>query len=335
MTINMIQLAQNEMPYGPLPGVIEAVTRAMAQAHCYPDMNAIELSERLAARNGVEVSQIAIGCGSVALLETLAGVVCGPGDEVLFPWPSYRGYPVVTAATGATGVPVPNTVSHDADLMALAAAVTERTCMVVLCNPNNPTGTGTAAPALAAFASRVPEEVLLVIDEAYREFAPPGQVADALSVLSGRRNVVVVHTMSKAWSLAGLRVGYLVGPAELMVAVRRASTPYATSSVAQAGALAALDAEEEMIRRCGLVAVERERVTARLRAVLPGIPVSSANFIWLPLGEQSGTFAQGCQDLGVRVCELPPHGVRVSIGDPDSNDAFLGAAIRLLAGRPT
>jgi histidinol-phosphate aminotransferase len=330
VAIQLIQLSRNEMPYGPLPGVTEAVTRAMGHSHRYPDANASELIERLACHNGVDPSRIAIGCGSVAVLESLADVVCEPGDRVAFPWPSYRGYPVVATKAGAIGLPVPNTPSHDADLTALSDAVTKKTRMVILCNPNNPTGAGTNDAGLRTLASRVAEDVLLVVDEAYREFAPAERVADALSVLSERRNVVVVRTMSKAWSLAGLRVGYLVGPAELAAAVRKAATPYATSSVAQAAALAALDAEDEMTRRCALVAAERDRLTARLRGLLPGIPTSSANFIWLPLGEHSGSFTAGCLDLGVHVCDLSPYGVRVSIGDPDANEAFLSAATLLV-----
>jgi histidinol-phosphate aminotransferase len=198
--------------------------------------------------------------------------------------------------------------------------------MVIVCNPNNPTGTAVRRDELDRFLADVPSDVLIVLDEAYREFVTDDEVPDALETYGDRPNVVVLRTMSKAWGLAGLRVGFLVGQPEVAAAIRKVVTPFSTSLVAQAAALAALEQEDEVTRRCALVVAERERVTEGLRKLSVEVPVSQANFVWLPLGDEAAAFGAACESRGVIVRPFQSDGVRVTIGTPEENDAFLGAA---------
>jgi histidinol-phosphate aminotransferase len=325
-----IKLASNEVPYGPLPGVVEAVAEAAASMHRYPDMAVVALRGALAERLGVPADRIATGCGSVALAEHLATATCRDGDEIVFPWRSFEAYPIIAAAAAATGVRVPNTSEHGLDLGAIADAITDRTRLVMVCNPNNPTGTALRTAELTRFLDTVPPSVLVVLDEAYREFVTDPDVPDGLTVFGDRPNVVVLRTLSKAWGLAGLRIGYLVGQPEVAGAIRKVVTPFSTSGVAQAAAVAALKADDEMRRRAGLVVAERGRVETTLRKWLPEVPPTQANFVWLPLRDGSTAFAAGCEEAGIIVRAFAGEGVRVTVGTTEENDAFLAAAEPLL-----
>jgi histidinol-phosphate aminotransferase len=321
-----VKLASNEVPYGPLPGVPEAVAEAMKSAHRYPDMGVVELRDALAARFGVAAERIVTGCGSVALAEILAKATCLPGDEIVYSWRSFEAYPIIAAGVGATSIRVANTPGHGHDLPAMADAITDRTRLVIVCNPNNPTGTSLRKAELDRFLHAVPSDMLVVLDEAYRELVTDPAVPDALETYAHRPNVVVLRTMSKAWGLAGLRMGYLVAQPEVAAALRKVSTPFSTSLVAQAAALAALAQEDEVKRRCALVIAERDRVTEALRKLSVDVPTSQANFVWLPLGDRSAAFAATCESRGVIVRAFQPDGVRVTIGTPEENDLFLAAA---------
>jgi histidinol-phosphate aminotransferase len=321
-----IKLASNEVPYGPLPGVVEAVTEAASGVHRYPDMGVVALREALAERYGVSPDRIATGCGSVALAEHLARVTCLPGDEIVYSWRSFEAYPIIVATTAATSVRVPNDAAHGHDLEAMADAITDSTRMVLVCNPNNPTGTSVRRADLDRFLAAVPSDVLVVLDEAYREFVTDPDVPDGLEVYGDRPNVVVLRTLSKAWGLAGLRIGFLVAQPEVAADVRKVVTPFSTNAVAQAAALAALQQAEEVRRRCALVVAERERVTEAVRRLFPDVPSSQANFVWLPLGDRAAEFGAACEKQGVIVRPFPGDGVRVTIGTPAENDAFLAAA---------
>jgi histidinol-phosphate aminotransferase len=321
-----IKLASNEVPYGPLPGVVEAVSEAMRSSHRYPDMGVVELRDALAERLAVSPDRIVTGCGSVALAETLVKATCLPGDEVVYSWRSFEAYPIVAAGVGATSVRVPNTADHGHDLAAMADAITGQTRLVIVCNPNNPTGTALRKSEIDRFLARVPSDVLVVLDEAYREMVTDPDVPDALETYADRPNVVVLRTMSKAWGLAGLRMGYLVAQPAVAAALRKVLTPFSTSLVAQAAALAALQQEDEVRRRCALVVAERDRVTEALRKLGVDVPESQANFVWLPLGDKSAPFAEFCESRGVIVRAFQPDGVRVTIGTASENDQFLATA---------
>jgi histidinol-phosphate aminotransferase len=320
-----IKLASNEVPYGPLPGVPEALADAATGVHRYPDMGVVALRNALAERLGVEENRIATGCGSVALAEHVLRATCLPGDEVVYAWRSFEAYPIIAATTGATSVRVPNTPEHGHDLAAMAAAVTDRTRVVLVCNPNNPTGTAVRRAELDRFLDDVPETVLVVLDEAYREFVTDPAVPDGLVAYGDRPNVVVLRTFSKAWGLAGLRIGYLIGPAEVVAEVRKVVTPFSASLAAQAAALAALRAEDEMARRVKLVVAERERVHAAVSKVCADVPESQANFVWLPVGDDAVGIAAACEQERVIVRPFAGDGIRVTIGTPEENDAFLAS----------
>ncbi|MFG1605772.1 histidinol-phosphate transaminase [Actinoplanes sp. NPDC049265] len=318
-----IKLASNEVPFGPLPGVVEAVTECMLGSHRYPDMGVVDLRDKIAQRYAVSADRVVTGCGSVALAEHLIKATSLPGDEVVYAWRSFEAYPIITATSGATSVRVPNTATHGHDLPALAASITDRTRVVIVCNPNNPTGTSVGRAELDRFLDDVPSDVLVILDEAYREFVTDERVPDALTTYGDRANVVVLRTLSKAWGLAGLRIGFLVAQPEVAAAVRKVVTPFSTSLVAQAAAMAALDQEDEVRRRCAVVIAERDRVTEATRKLGLDVPTSQANFIWLPLGDKAAAFAAACEQRGVIVRAFQGDGVRVTIGTPEENDAFL------------
>ncbi|WP_306203904.1 histidinol-phosphate transaminase [Actinoplanes sp. RD1] len=321
-----VKLASNEVPFGPLPGVAEAIAEAVTQSHRYPDMGVLALRAKLAERLGVDPGRIVTGGGSVALAEHLAKATCLPGDEILYSWRSFEAYPIIATGVGATSIRVPNTPGHGHDLRAMADAVTDRTRLAIVCNPNNPTGTSVRRDDLDRFLDAVPNDTLVVLDEAYREFVTDDEVPDGLATYGDRPNVVILRTLSKAWGLAGLRVGYLVAQPAVAAAIRKVLTPFSTSMVAQAAALAALDAEPEVVRRCAIVIAERDRVTAELRKLGADVPTSQANFVWLPLGDHAAAFAAACEKSGVIVRPFQGDGVRVTIGTPEENDAFLKVA---------
>jgi len=325
-----IKLASNEVPFGPLPGVVEALVEAAEGVHRYPDMGVVALRDKIAERVGVSPERVVTGCGSVALAEHLARTACLPGDSILYSWRSFEAYPIIAATTGAESIKVPNTAAHEHDLKAMAGAVSPGTRLIFVCNPNNPTGTSIGRAVLDEFLAGVPEDVIVVLDEAYREFVTDPEVTDGLETYGNRPNVVVLRTLSKAWGLAGLRIGYLVAQPAVADAVRKVVTPFSTNAAAQAAALAALEQEAEMRRRCDIIIAERERVHATLVKWMPDVPRSQANFVWLPLRDRAVEFAQACEAHRVIVRPFAGDGVRVTIGTPEENDAFLAAAEKYL-----
>ena len=323
-----IKLASNEVAAGPLPSVQAVIADAAASVNRYPDMGALALVERIAAHVGVDPDRVAVGCGSVSLCQQLVQASCdGPQDDVLFGWRSFEAYPIITQVVGAGRVMVPLTPQHELDSQAMAAAVTERTRVVFVCNPNNPTGTVWRRPELERFLDTVPESVIVALDEAYREFVIDPEVPDGLTLLDGRPNVVVLRTFSKAYGLAGLRVGYAIAAPDLIAALRKVGIPFSVNALAQAAAVASLDASDELLARCGQVCAERERVRAALQSVGYEVPESQANFVWLPLGERTAEFNQHCLEQKVVVRAFVGDGARVTIGAPEENDALLAAAL--------
>jgi histidinol-phosphate aminotransferase len=321
-----VKLSSNEAPDGPLPSVAKAIAEAMTDVNRYPDISVGKLANRLAEKLAVPVEQIAVGCGSVALCQQLVQAMCRPGDEVLFAWRSFESYPIVSQIACATPVQVPLDAHHTHDLTAMAAAVTPRTRVVFVCNPNNPTGTANRRAELDRFLDAVPTDVLVVLDEAYREFVTDPEVPDGLDYVRTRGNVAVLRTFSKAYGLAGLRVGYLAGPAEVAEAVRKVYIPFSVNSLAQIAAMASLEAEDELLARCKTTTAERGRVRAELIEAGYEVPESQSNFVWLPLGDAALDFAEHALAGKVVVRAFAGDGVRVTIGHHDENDLFLHAA---------
>ena len=322
------KLSSNENPFPPLPGVLAAIADAAPEVNRYPDMYATELCGALARRCGVDPARVVVGCGSVALLGHLLAVTCDPGDEVVYAWRSFEAYPIYVQLSGATAVRVPVADDGRLDLPAMAAAVTERTRVVLICSPNNPTGPAVRAAELEVLLDAVPPAVVVALDEAYVEFVRDPEAPDALAIAAARPNVVVLRTFSKAYGLAGLRVGYAVAEERLANALRIASTPFGVSNVAQRAALAALEEDDEAQERVDWIVAERDRVVAALRAQGWALPESQANFVWLPLGADTVARAQEAEVAGVIVRPFAGDGMRVTIGVVSANDLFLELAAR-------
>lgn len=326
-----IKLASNEVPGGPLPSVADAIARASREINRYPDMGAWALVDRLAREFDVPTSQVAVGCGSVSLCQQFVQALCAPGDEVLFAWRSFEAYPIVTQVGNATPVRVPLTPSHTHDLDAMLAAITPKTRLVFVCNPNNPTGTAVRRAELTRFLDNVPSDVVVVLDEAYREFVTDADVPDGLEFARTRRNVAVLRTFSKAYGLAGLRVGYAVAADEVIEAIRKVYVAFSVNALAQTAALASLDAKDELLARCADIVAERTRVHDTLRGLGYEVPETLANFVWLPLGERATAFAEHSMEHKVVVRPFAGEGVRVTVGTREENDTFLEAARAFLA----
>ncbi|MER5764369.1 histidinol-phosphate transaminase [Streptomyces sp. NPDC002082] len=320
------KLSSNENPYPPLPSVIAAVETWLGRLNRYPDPTAAELVAELSGRLDVPADHLVLGTGSVGITQHLVAAAAGPGDEVVFAWRSFEAYPLLTWAAGATSVQVPlRDETHDLD--ALADAVTDRTRLVFVCNPNNPTGTAVRRAELERFLDRVPADVLVVIDEAYREFVDASEdIPDGIDLYRDRPNVAVLRTFSKAYGLAALRVGYAVAHPHVTAALRSCSVPLGVSGPAQAAALASLRATEELRERVADLVAERDRVSAGLRAEGYEVPTSHANFVWLRLGSRTSYFADACEAAGLMVRPFGDEGVRITIGSPDANDRLLKTA---------
>jgi histidinol-phosphate aminotransferase len=319
------KLSSNESPFGPLPSVLKLITEAAGTINRYPDNGARELTEAIAGRFGVPLDHIAVGCGSVGVSQQLLEAVGEPGAEVIYAWRSFEAYPLLTELSGAASVQVPlRAEAHD--LAAMAGAISDRTRLIFVCNPNNPTGTVVRRAELLAFLDRVPPGCLVVLDEAYAEYVRDPRVPDGMSLYRDRPNVAVLRTFSKAYGLAGLRVGFLVGHPPVAAAARATMLPFSVNALAQAAAVASLAAEPELLERVDAVVAERERVFGELRAQGWTVPESQANFVWLRLGADTADFTQACHRAGVAIRPFAAEGARISIGDAEANDAFLGVA---------
>jgi histidinol-phosphate aminotransferase len=319
------KLSSNESPFGPLPSVVDVIADAARSVNRYPDNGAQALAEAIAARFGVPVGHVAVGCGSVGVTQQLLEAVGEPGAEVMYAWRSFEAYPTLTDLAAAHPVRVPlRGETHD--LPAMADAITPRTRLIFVCNPNNPTGTVVHAAELGELLDRVPPDCLVVLDEAYREYVRDEAVPDGLNLYRDRPNVAVLRTFSKAYGLAGLRTGFMIAHQPVAAAVRATMLPFSVNSIAQAAAIASLAAEAELLERVELTVKERTRVREALIADGWAVPPTEANFVWLRLGEHTAAFAAACEAEGIAVRPFAAEGARVSIGDPEANDDFLSVA---------
>lgn len=323
------KLSSNESPYPPLPGVLKSAVAAAEDVNRYPDFGSETLIAEIASFLHVPAERVAVGTGSVGVLQQLVQATSGPGDEVVYAWRSFEAYPIITQIAGADSVRIPLRADESHDLDAMAEAITERTRLVLVCNPNNPTGVGIGRDELERFLDRVPEDVLVVLDEAYVEFVRDADYPDGIALSLDRSNVCVLRTFSKAYGLAGLRIGYAVAPEPVATALRACAVPFGINLVAQAAAVESLRAHEALMERVGQLVAERERVFAELRELdLPGrygieLHPTQANFYWLRFGERSQAFAAACEAAGVTVRPYAPDGVRVTIGEKEANDRVL------------
>ncbi|PUA81379.1 histidinol-phosphate transaminase [Nocardioides currus] len=324
--LTTFKLSSNENPYPPLPGVVEAALGAAEAMNRYPDMGNSALYAALSDYLDVPVSDLAAATGSVALIYQLFNAFCEPGDEVVYAWRSFEAYPIAATAAAAVSVQVPVRPDGRHDLDAMAAAITDRTRVVIVCTPNNPTGPGVTQSELDAFLARVPSHVLVVVDEAYLEFVRMDEAIDGLATYRAHPNVVLTRTFSKAYGLAGFRVGYAVGSPAIAGALRAVSLPFGVSSVAQAAAIASLASADALFERVGALVDERSRVVEGVRAAGWDIPDAQGNFVWFALGERTDEFAAAADELGIVVRPFAGEGARVSIGEDEANDRLIELA---------
>ena len=319
------KLASNECPFGPLPSVAKAIAAAAAEINWYPDNTAEALTEAIARRYDVPPAHIALGCGSVGVAQQLLAAAAEPGTEVVYAWRSFEAYPILVPLTGATDVRVPlKDETHD--LVAMADAITPRTRVIFVCNPNNPTGTVVRSGEFAEFLGQVPPDCLVVLDEAYADYVRDPGVSNGIDLYRDHPNLAVLRTFSKAHGLAGLRVGFLIGQERIASAVRTTMLPFTVNSLAQTAAIASLAAEAELHERVDLAVKERVRVRDELLAQGWTVPPTEANFVWLRLGADTQDFAAVCADAGISIRPFGDEGARISMGTPEADDAFLAVA---------
>lgn len=328
------KLSSNENPLGPVPEVARVLAEFDA-VHRYPDPLSTALRTALAGQLGVDAEDIVTGAGSLGalnqILKTFAGVNAdGVQDEVIYAWRSFEAYPILVGIMGARSVQVPNLPNGAHDLDAMAAAVTDRTRLILVCTPNNPTGPAVTESQIRSFLAKVPATVPVVIDEAYFEFCaassiPKGEEPplNGLDIYRDYPNVIILRTFSKAQGLAGLRVGYSISHPQITRHLRVAATPFAVSALAERAAVASIEHQEAVMARVSHIVAERERVTARLRELGYEFPGTYANFVWLPLGERTGEFVDLMNRNALSVRAFGSEGVRVSIGEIEANDRFL------------
>ncbi|WP_156386107.1 histidinol-phosphate transaminase [Arthrobacter sp. Soil764] len=316
-------LASNESHFVPLPSVIEAISAEAGRIHRYPSMGAVEAREAIAGHFGVSPDEIAAGPGSSGVLQQIISAVCGHGDEVVYAWRSFEAYPILVAVAGAVSVPVPLLANEHHDLDAMAAAITDRTRLVILCSPNNPTGVSISEAALEEFLRSVPARVLVVLDEAYIEFQR-GPGVDSLDFYRRYPNLCILRTFSKAYGLAGLRIGYAIARPDIAEGLRRTAVPFGVNRMAQAAAVASLAAGDEVLERTEAVARERTRVIEALRSYGWDVPDSQANFYWLRAEDDLRVrILEALADADILVRGYAVDGVRITLADEATNNRVL------------
>lgn len=327
------KLASNENPYAPVQAVIETIAEAATAqtVRRYPETTYAKLSELIGQTYDVPVEDITVGAGSLGVLTSLVQTFAGTNDdgtpdEVIIPWRSFEAYPIVIRTAGAKDVMVPLQDCGAHDLSAMLAAITERTRMIMLCTPNNPTGAVLSDQQAREFLNQVPKHILVVIDEAYIEFIRDDEAVNGLAIYRDYPNVAVLRTFSKAHGLANLRIGYGIANPNISNPLKVINPPFATSSVAEQAAHASMTHIDEVLENTAPVVSERTRVWGALTDLGYQPPATQANFVWLPLGELAQPFADACGEKALSVRAFHPEGVRVSIGEVEANDRLIDVA---------
>ena len=320
------KVSSNENPYPPLPSVAAAIARRIDLVNRYPETAATALTSMLCDRFEVSPSNVVLGSGSVEVVSQLMRATAGEGDEIMFAWRSFEAYPMLVRAAGATPVAVPLTPDHRHDLAAMRAAITSRTRLIIVCNPNNPTGTTIGAEELTDFLDAVPDDITVVIDEAYVHFNERADSPSGIDCFRRYANVAVAHTFSKAYGLAGLRIGYAIAPERLANALRKVAIPFGVTDLAQAAAVASLQAETELAARVADLIAERDRVVAAFLAAGISLPETQANFVWVPSGDATTAAAEMLERNGLLVRPFAGEGFRVTIAEREANDLLVTLA---------
>lgn len=331
-----VKLSSNELPYGPLPSVQRVLVDFVTGGdglNRYPDFRAAALKRAIADHHGIEIEQVTIGAGSSAIVEQLAIAFAAPGASVVTAAPSFELYRIAASLVDATATETklrPDTVDVD-DLL---AAVTPRTRLVFVANPNNPTSTGITGGEIRRLAEHLPARCVLVVDEAYVDFADDPSATSADCLIDQHRNVAVLRTFSKAHGLASLRVGYLLAHPEIVIEVDRFAPPFQVNALGQIAAVASLGAGAELADRVRRIIDERRRVEVALARSGYVVPSSQANFVWMPTGGHSNELATEIERRGVITRPIGSYGLRITIGTPVENDTFLEALDAVVASRP-
>ena len=325
--VDAFKLSSNENPFEPLPSVLESLT--LEGINRYPDATAGALRSILAARHDVEPGQVQVGAGSVSVLAQLITAAAAPGDEVVYSWRSFEAYPGLVTTAGATSIQVPNTPEHGHDLPAMLAAITDRTRLVIVCSPNNPTSTVVSGAQFAEFMAAVPSTVLVVLDEAYAEFVVDPDAVSGDGLLAQYPNLVLLRTFSKAFGLAGLRIGYALGPEYVMDAARAVAIPLSVTGLAQQAAIVSLQHEDELFERVARLNEVRQRVADGLTAQGWRFPQPHGNFVWLPTGENTAEAAAVFASHSI-VARALIDGLRVSVGEAEAVDSLLRASAEVV-----
>ncbi len=323
-----IKLASNENPWPPVPAVREAIQKAVDGVNRYGDNRGMEVRQALGEWLGLSPCSITLGCGSSGLLQQLFSVYVDVGDEVVFPYPSFEVYPIFSRQFGGVAVAVP-LVGYRFDLEAVAAAVTDRTKLVFLATPNNPTGTSIAVSDIATLLDAIPNDVIVVVDEAYREFNAE-EFGDPVSLLDSFDNVVITRTFSKAFGLAGLRSGYALCHPEIVEQLDKVRLPFSVNNLAQAGMLAAIENRSAALERVADLVIERTRVIEALKNAGIDMPDQQANFVFLPTGEETSRLAHELEQAGIATRPFAGFGLRITVGTTEENDRWLQALLPLL-----
>jgi histidinol-phosphate aminotransferase len=329
------QLASNESPYPPHPDVVKTISRVASAVNRYPDPGATLLRQRIAARHETEIGRVAVGNGSCEILLAAAEALCEPGAEIVFAWPSFSIYPHLAALSGAreTRVPLAEGDAHDLD--AMATEITAATQLVLVCNPNNPTGTYIGADRIADFCAQVPRHVTILLDEAYVDFQVHDDPDASLDLLDRFSNLVVLRTFSKCHGLAGLRVGYALCSPAFRSAIDAVRQPFSVNAVAQAAAAEAILHQDDVVERVERTIIERAFVEEELAGMGLGAPESQTNFSWVALGDndelavveelaQQGVLVRAGEPLG------GPGHIRVTYGTRPENERFIAALAEAL-----
>lgn len=330
------QLASNESPFPPHPEVVEAIASVAAAMNRYPDPDATLLRRRIAERFDTDPARVAVGNGSCEILLAAAEALCEPGAEILYAWPAFSMYPYLPALTGAREIRVPLDDDEAHDLDAMAAEVSAATQLVLVCNPNNPTGTHRPAAEIAAFCASLPTHVTVVLDEAYVEFQTHDDPDATVDLLADLPNLVVLRTFSKCYGLAGLRVGYALGSLGFRAAVDAVRQPFSVNALAQAAGAEAILHSDDVVRRVESTIAERLRVEEGLSGLGLATSDTHANFSWIDLGDaDEGGVVAALAERSIAVRPGTPLGdpghIRVSYGTPEENRRFLAAMTELVA----
>jgi histidinol-phosphate aminotransferase len=319
-----VRLASNEYPLPPLPSVQAAMAASLADANRYPEPLADSLREVIAQYHGVTPDMVTVGSGAGPIAERAVMATCGPEQELIYGLPSFIGYSSYAASAGTQVVAVPLDANQANDLDAMAQAATDRTGAILVCNPNNPTGAGIKSGSLRRFMDHIPSDLLVIVDEAYIDFAGP-DCDRAIPLIPDYENLMVLRTFSKAHGLAGMRIGYAIAQVPTIAVVNRSRSPFQISNVAMAAAMASLQAADELAERAAFIVAEREWVSAQLDAMSVSYTRSDGNFIWIGMAPQrAAEVTERIESAGVLVRGLP-RGVRVTIGTRAQNEAFLAA----------